>query len=69
MRNFIRTASLVGGGIVAGFALAHLVNSTAKGQQFFGAVNTRLDEVKDSVQQGYRARTEAIYAALESERR
>lgn len=69
MRNFIRSAALVGGGIVAGFTLAHFINSTEKGREFFGQVNERLDEVKGAVQQGYRARTDAIYAALDAERR
>ncbi|MDJ1371053.1 hypothetical protein [Gulosibacter molinativorax] len=65
MRNFLRSAALVGGGIVAGFTLAHFVNSTEKGREFFGQVNARIDDVKEAVQQGYRARTEAIYAAIE----
>lgn len=69
MRNFIRSVALVGGGIVAGFTIAHFVNSTEKGREFFGQVNERLDDVKAAVEQGYRARTEAIYAALEAERR
>lgn len=68
MRHFIRTAALVGSGIVAGFALAHLVNSTPKGREFFAQVNERVDEVASAVRQGYRARTEAIYAAIEAER-
>ncbi|KAB1644063.1 Na+ dependent nucleoside transporter N-terminal domain-containing protein [Gulosibacter chungangensis] len=68
MRTFIRSAALIGGGIVAGFVLAHFINSTQKGQAFFAQVNDRIDEVKGAVQQGYRARTDAIYAALEAER-
>lgn len=69
MRNFIRTAALFGGGIVAGMTLAHCINSTEKGRAFFAEVNERIDGVREAVVQGYRARTEAIYAALDAERR
>lgn len=65
MRNALRTTGLLVGGIAAGFALAHLVNSTERGREFFAAVNSRIDEVRAAVAQGYRARTEAIYATIE----
>ncbi|NLT25632.1 MAG: hypothetical protein GXX90_03070 [Microbacteriaceae bacterium] len=65
MRNVLRTTGLVVGGIAAGFAIAHFVNSTPRGREFFAAVNARIDEVTAAVQQGYRARTEAIYATIE----
>ena len=65
MRNALRTAGLLAGGIAAGFAIAHLVNSTERGRAFFAAVNERADEVTAAVKQGYRARTEAIYATIE----
>ncbi|RRJ87298.1 hypothetical protein EG850_05695 [Gulosibacter macacae] len=65
MSSFLRTTGLVLGGIAAGFALAHLVNSTERGRAFFASVNERTDEVVGAIKQGYQARTEAIYAALD----
>ena len=65
MRSVLRTAGLLAGGVAAGFVIAHFVNSTERGRAFFAAVNERVDEVTAAVQQGYRARTEAIYATIE----
>ncbi|SJM53967.1 hypothetical protein [Gulosibacter sp. 10] len=68
MRTFLRSAALVAGGVAAGFAVAHFVNSTPRGRAFFESVNTRVDEVKAAIGEGYRARTEAIYAAIDADR-
>jgi hypothetical protein len=66
MRNVVRSVALVTAGVAGGFALAHLVNSTESGRAFFGRVNEFTAEFADAVKQGYEARTEAIYAAIEA---
>lgn len=65
MRTVIRSVALITAGVAAGFAAAHFLNSTPRGRAAFAEINARIDEVSAAVQQGYRARTEAIYAAVE----
>ncbi|GAB3294108.1 MULTISPECIES: Na+ dependent nucleoside transporter N-terminal domain-containing protein [Pseudoclavibacter] len=60
----MRTALSIIGGIAAGFALAHLVNSTPAGRRFFSGVNERVDEFTEAVAEGYRARTQDLTAAI-----
>lgn len=64
MRNLIKSVALIAGGVVGGFALAHFANRTEQGQVFFANVNEFVDDVREAIQQGYEARTEAIYAAI-----
>ena len=67
MRSFLRNTALVAGGIAIGFVAAHLVNSTERGRAFFASVNEFVDEFTGAVKDGYRARTEAIYAAIDQQ--
>lgn len=62
----MRLALGILGGIAAGFALAHLVNSTGPGRRAFAGVNTRMDELAEAVRVGYRARTEELEGAIRS---
>lgn len=64
MQHVIKSISLVAGGIVAGFALAHFANRTERGREVFAQINSFVDDFTDAVAQGYEARTEAIYAAI-----
>jgi len=43
-------------GIAAGFVVAHQVNQTAKGKQFFADLDSKLREFSDSVADAYRER-------------
>ena len=65
MGSFFRSVALITAGVAAGFAAAHFINSTEKGRAAFADINARLDEVTAAVKQGYNARTEAIYSAIE----
>ncbi len=65
MRPFLRNTALVASGITIGFVAAHLVNSTERGRAFFASVNEFVDGFTGAVKDGYRARTEAIYAAID----
>lgn len=66
MRNVVRSVALVVGGVAAGFALAHFINSTPRGRAAFAKVNEFTADFAEAVKQGYEARTEAIYAAIEA---
>jgi hypothetical protein len=66
MRNVVRSVALVVGGVAAGFALAHFMNSTPRGRAAFAAVNEFTADFTEAVKQGYEARTEAIYATIEA---
>lgn len=66
MRHVLRTVAIAAAGVAGGFVLAHLVKSTEPGRAFFGRVNEFTTNFADAVKQGYEARTEAIYAAIEA---
>lgn len=58
-------AAVLVAGIVGGFALAHLVNSTPWGKEWFGRIRSGADAFGEAVREGYRARTEALLIALD----
>ncbi|MFD2673839.1 hypothetical protein [Gulosibacter bifidus] len=66
MKNALKSIAMITGGVFAGLTIAHFVNSTERGREFFEDVNEFAAEFVDAVKQGYEARTEAIYAAIES---
>lgn len=66
MRNVVRSVALVAGGVAAGFALAHFINSTPRGRAAFASINEFTSDFVEAVKAGYEARTEAIYAAIEA---
>ena len=68
MRSFFRSTALIAAGVAAGFAAAHFINSTPRGRAAFADLNERIGEVRAAIEQGYRARTEAIYAAIDDNR-
>jgi len=61
----MRNVLLIVAGVAAGFALAHLVNSTEPGRRFFAQVNERVDSFGEAVRDGYRARTETLIDAID----
>lgn len=64
MRSFLRNSGLLAGGVALGFVAAHIVNSTERGRAFFASVNDFVDDFTGAVREGYNARTEALYAAI-----
>lgn len=64
--RLLRSLSLVAVGVVGGFVAAHFVNQTPRGHALFERINDFGTEFAKAVREGYRARTEAIYAAIES---
>lgn len=55
----------IAGGVVLGFAAAHLVNATPRGRAFFESVNERLAGFREAVGEGYEARTEQLMRAID----
>jgi len=43
-------------GVVGGFTVAHLVNQTASGREFFTGLDSHLKTFADAVSDGYRSR-------------
>ncbi|KAB1657864.1 hypothetical protein F8O01_07940 [Pseudoclavibacter chungangensis] len=63
--SVVRGTLLVIGGVAAGFALAHLVNSTERGGAAFADLNAKIDAFREAVRDGYDARTQELLAAVE----
>ncbi|MDO5053223.1 MAG: hypothetical protein Q4E05_10095 [Pseudoclavibacter sp.] len=64
----IRSAFCVLGGVVLGFAAAHLLNATPRGRALLGSVNERLTSFGEAVAEGYEARTEELLHAIDETR-
>lgn len=69
MRALLRSTALIASGVAIGFAAAHLINSTPRGRAFFARINETAESVVAAVREGYSARTEAIYAAIDPDAR
>ncbi|MET0976021.1 MAG: hypothetical protein ABWX82_10170 [Leifsonia sp.] len=54
-------------GIAAGFALAHQVNKTQDGKQFFSAIDAKAREFGEAVSEGYRQREAELRDAIDGD--
>lgn len=52
----MKSLFLLAVGVVGGFAVAHQVNKTPRGQQFFGDLDGSVKSFRSAVVDGYRAR-------------
>ncbi|KQX06786.1 MULTISPECIES: hypothetical protein [unclassified Leifsonia] len=54
-------------GIAAGFAVAHQVNKTQEGKQFFSTIDARAREFGEAVSEGYRRREAELREAIDAD--
>lgn len=52
-------------GIAAGFAIAHQVNKTEQGKQFFDELDRKAHDFGAAVSEGYRTREAELRAAID----
>jgi hypothetical protein len=65
----MKSALLLLGGVVLGFAVAHAVNRNPEGQRFFEGVNARMEDFRDAAVEGFRTRNAEVRAlAAEADR-
>ncbi len=64
----MKSALLLLGGVVLGFAAAHAVNRTPAGSQFLAGVDTRIEGFREAAVEGFRQRNAEVRAlAAESD--
>ncbi|MBG6214891.1 MAG: hypothetical protein LH475_14185 [Cryobacterium sp.] len=51
-------------GVAAGFVVAHEVNKTQQGKQFFTELDTKAREFGEAISEGYRQREAELHTAL-----
>ncbi len=61
----MRKLLLIVCGVIAGFAIAHYVNKTPAGRQFFEEIEQGRREFKDAVSRGYQGREAELLDALD----
>ena len=54
-------------GVAIGFAVAHKVNETPKGREFFGAMDRKARDFGEAVTDGYRQREAEIRSAIQGD--
>jgi hypothetical protein len=54
-------------GVAIGFAVAHKVNETAKGREFFSNIDQKARDFGEAVTDGYRQREAEIRSAIQSD--
>ncbi|WP_285116503.1 YtxH domain-containing protein [Leifsonia sp. fls2-241-R2A-40a] len=54
-------------GVAIGFAVAHKVNETPKGREFFSNIDKRARDFGDAVSDGYRQREAEIRSAIQGD--
>jgi len=52
-------------GVAIGFAVAHKVNETAKGREFFSSMDRKARDFGEAVSDGYRQREAEIRSAIQ----
>lgn len=52
-------------GVAAGFVIAHEVNQTKQGRQFFSNLDTKAREFGEAVSEGYRTREAELRDAID----
>jgi hypothetical protein len=60
MKNFIWLVI----GVAAGFVVAHEINKTQQGKQFFAELDAKAREFGEAISDGYRQREAELRAAL-----
>jgi hypothetical protein len=58
----MKSALLLAGGVLLGFAAAHAANRSPRGKQFFEGVDARLDEYRAAAIEGFRTRNAEVRA-------
>ncbi len=65
----MKSALLMLGGVVLGFAVAHAVNRTPEGKRFLEGVDARIEDVRAAAVEGFRTRNAEVRAlAAEADR-
>jgi len=54
-------------GVAIGFAVAHKVNETAKGREFFTSMDRKARDFGEAVSDGYRQREAEIRSAIQGD--
>jgi len=54
-------------GVAIGFAVAHKVNETAKGREFFSSMDRKARDFGEAVSDGYRQREAEIRSAIQGD--
>jgi hypothetical protein len=54
-------------GVAIGFAVAHKVNETAKGREFFSSIDRKARDFGEAVSDGYRQREAEIRSAIQGD--
>ena len=54
-------------GVVIGFAVAHKVNETSKGREFFSSMDRKARDFGEAVTDGYRQREAEIRSAIQGD--
>ncbi|WP_374010404.1 hypothetical protein [Leifsonia sp. LS-T14] len=54
-------------GVAIGFAVAHQVNETAKGREFFSTMDRKARDFGEAVSDGYRQREAEIRSAIQGD--
>jgi hypothetical protein len=58
----MKSALLMLGGVVLGFAVAHAVNRTPEGKRFLEGVDARIEDVRAAAVEGFRTRNAEVRA-------
>ena len=53
-------------GVALGFAVAHKINETSQGKQFFGDIDKKARDFGTAVSDGYRKREAELRSAIDS---
>lgn len=54
-------------GVAIGFAVAHQVNETAKGREFFDSIDRKARDFGEAVSDGYRQREAELRSAIQGD--
>ena len=54
-------------GVVLGFVVAHQVNETSKGREFFSSIDKKARDFGEAVTDGYRQREAEIRSAIDAD--
>ena len=58
----MKSALLLFGGVVLGFAVAHAVNRTPEGKRFLEGVDARIEDFREAAVEGFRTRNAEVRA-------